>query len=1206
MALSLLFPAVAAAHQVDLLALHSYSQEYPWTKRQHDGFVQHLSAAVGTDLVIETEYLDTKRQTYTPGYAADFAKFLRVKYAGFRPQAIYVTDDNALDFALNYLHEQFPGVALIFSGINDLGVLERSKGRLLTGVFENKEIAPNLSLLERMGRPTGRIVVVGDGSITYRVIERQIKTELENHAGIKASFVAQSNIDMLLEQLRLHPNGDLFLTTLGKVSNSDGLMLPLAETIRRIVAVKPRVVISMEDVYLFDGVLGGYVTSGRQQGEAAARLLVAYLQEGKLPPPLTESPNEYLIDARQLALHGLDLPTTVSEQARLLNEPISFYQRNKKTVVATLLTLAGLLIFSLVLFAIVVSRKNRLIMQRSNALREQADNVLRARDSLNEAQRLAHQGSWDWDLSTNRFDWSDGLSELCGLRTNDCGEGLDPFLAHLPAEDADRFIATVDQVRSSGECAELVHCLVREDGELRTVRETLRTMVDDSGRTLRLIGTLQDVTEQYLAEGRLRESEEKYRRLFEMSDDPMWLIVDRKFVIANQAAARIMGYASVNELVYAHPSQLSPELQLDGRPSREKADEMMQIAFRSGYHRFEWEHQKKDGTSFPVEVSLTRIPFEGRQALFCIWRDITEVKRIQQALREKTLYLDSILSASERVAIIATDAAERIQYYNPSSEKLFELPAKRALGMSLRELQQTQGMDEQKNALGLKQALAQGEYCFTMQIPRADGIHFIDARISPVFSGRSEFVGYMLMCEDVTEQRRAAELIEYQASYDELTSLPNRRLFMDRLNQSLARTKRREQRGAVLFFDLDNFKNINDSLGHPVGDELLRQVAQRIKRGLREEDTVARLGGDEFVVLISELAENEKEALTQVQLLAEKIRHRLIVPYAIDTHELHVSASIGIALFPVADESPDDILRQADTAMYRAKESGRNVVRFFLPSMQQAADQRLQTLNELRQALPRAEFRLYFQPQFDARQRLCGAEALLRWQHPQRGIVSPADFIALAEESGLVVEIGDWVLLQSLRQLREWQAALADLTLSRVAVNVSALQFRQADFVRKVEGALAESGALPTMLTLEMTESILLEEFDETVAKINALKRLGVRFALDDFGTGYSSLSYLKRLPLDELKIDRSFIRELAEETNDAVLVDTILTMAKRIGVEVVAEGVETESVVDYLRERGCPVFQGYYFGKPCAVDQFAQLYLQQTEEKGRSARFAL
>ena len=273
--------------------------------------------------------------------------------------------------------------------------------------------------------------------------------------------------------------------------------------------------------------------------------------------------------------------------------------------------------------------------------------------------------------------------------------------------------------------------------------------------------------------------------------------------------------------------------------------------------------------------------------------------------------------------------------------------------------------------------------------------------------------------------------------------------------------------------------------------------------------------------------------------------------------------------------------------MYRAKESGRDAVRFFLPSMQQAADERLKTLNQLRRALPQSQFRLFYQPQFDARKRLLGAEALLRWEHPERGLVMPGDFIGLAEESGLITDIGDWVLHQALIHMRDWQAGVPASGLTRVAVNVSALQFRQADFVHRVEMALGDTGAMPDSLTLEMTESILLEDLDETVEKIQALKRLGVRFALDDFGTGYSSLAYLKRLPVDELKIDRSFVRDVTEDANDAALVETIMTMARHIGLEVVAEGVESAEVMRYLSERGCPLFQGYHLGRPCSAEDF-------------------
>ena len=1185
---TLSLPVVGVPDGARILVIHSYTQEYPWTRRQHRGFMDELLAAGHSDLLVETEHLDTKRRAYTPRYATEFAGFLRSKYEGFSPHLIYVSDDNALTFALTHMGRLFPGVPVFFSGVNDLSVGDRLRGRAVSGVFEKKEIVPNLELLAAMGRRSSNFVVIGDASVTYRAIEHEIRNELESRPGVTARFVASERIDEILTALQQYRDHDLFLTTLGAVHDNDGRTLSLSETIGRIVSTNPGVVISMEDVYLLDGVLGGYVTSGVLQGASAARLAHEFLVSGVLQPLITDSPNEYIVDARQLVANGLTLPAEIADQVKLINQPPSLYERYRTWVLAAPVLLLVLLTISLATFLLLLSRKNRLIAQSSAEFEHLAEVARLSTDRMNEAQRLARQGTWVLDTETGFFSPSDGLSCLCGTPTDEEDADLASFLERLPPEDAKMLSAAIVAACDKGEIPPmLTHGLRCADGSFITVRETIKAVFDQGGRTERLIGSVQDVSEQFLAEQRLHESEDKYRRLFELSEDPMWLIVGNRFVMANEAARRTMGYETMAGMLDTHPSRVSPELQPDGRPSMEKAEEFIEKAYATGYQRFEWTHVKKDGTEFPVEVSLTKVPYEGEQALFCIWRDITDMKAIQGALEDKSIYLDGMLRASEKVAIVATDAEGCIQYYNPAAEVVFGMPAERALGVDLRDIHRTQAIEDQGNLQGLELAREQGEYRFTMNMTRPDGMHHVDARISPIFRENEQFAGYMLMCEDVTKQRRAAELIAYQASYDPLTDLPNRRLFVDRLDQALARARRHGHMGAVLFFDLDNFKNINDALGHPVGDEILRLVAMRIMTAIRDEDTVARLGGDEFVVLLTELSEDSEEAVTDVQMLAEKIRLQIGEPYSIESHELHVSASIGIALFPYDDESPDVILRQADTAMYRAKESGRDAVRFFLPSMQLAADQRLKTLNELRRALPRSEFRLFFQPQFDVQGNLYSAEALLRWQHPEQGLKMPGDFIALAEESGLIAEIGEWVLHEALSQLRNWQVSLPGAGLNRIAVNVSALQFRQADFVHRVETALGETGAAPESLTLEMTESILLADFDETIEKIQALKKLGVRFSLDDFGTGYSSLAYLKRLPVDELKIDRSFVRDVLKDANDAALVETIMTMARHIGLEVVAEGVESAEVMRYLIERGCPLFQGYHLGKPCSVEDF-------------------
>ncbi|MET0093235.1 MAG: EAL domain-containing protein [Sedimenticola sp.] len=446
---------------------------------------------------------------------------------------------------------------------------------------------------------------------------------------------------------------------------------------------------------------------------------------------------------------------------------------------------------------------------------------------------------------------------------------------------------------------------------------------------------------------------------------------------------------------------------------------------------------------------------------------------------------------------------------------------------------------------------------------------------------------------DITERKRHADFIEHQASFDTLTDLPNRRLLLDRLNQTLARCRRHGEKTALLFLDLDQFKHINDSLGHTIGDTLLKAVAERLKESLREEDTSARLGGDEFVVLFNELGEDTEKVAKFAQISAEKIRSLLSKPYNIMGHELHVTPSIGIALFPMEEESAEDILRHADTAMYRAKEAGRNVVRFFLPSMQQAAEELLRLKNDLQRALERQELQLHYQPQVDSSGGTLGVEALLRWEHPQRGAVPTDEFISVAEDTGQILTIGEWVLTTALQQYQIWVSDQDILPPARLAVNISPRQFLHPGFVTQVGRLLAESGTDPNCLTLEITEGVLLGTLEAAKDKMQALKKLGVRFSIDDFGTGYSSLAYLRRLPVDEIKIDRTFIRDISTDPEDAGLVETIIALAEKLDLEVVAEGVETDEQFRLLHEQGCSYFQGYYFHRPQTAAALDELLKQ-------------
>lgn len=445
---------------------------------------------------------------------------------------------------------------------------------------------------------------------------------------------------------------------------------------------------------------------------------------------------------------------------------------------------------------------------------------------------------------------------------------------------------------------------------------------------------------------------------------------------------------------------------------------------------------------------------------------------------------------------------------------------------------------------------------------------------------------------DITERKAVESQIERLAYYDSLTQLPNRRLLMDRLGRALSAVKREKLYGVVFYMDMDHFKKLNDSMGHSVGDQLLKLVAKRIRSTLRAEDTVARFGGDEFIVLSGQLEANERDAVLNARLLGEKIRASLAEPYQLGEIEYHSTPSIGMTLFSHTNNRVDDVIMQADTAMYRAKTEGRNQVCFYEPHMQDAIVQQVEMERQLREALKNRSFRLYYQPQVDMDGQIIGAEALLRWPQPDGQMISPKHFLAVAEETGQMIAIGYWVLETACAQLKQWESAgLPDrFTLS---INISHRQFIQQDFAKQFKNIIEKSGVDSARLQLEVTEYVVRDSIEVSLEKMNALKlSTQVKFSLDDFGTGYSSLTYLRKFPLDEIKIDRKFIRDLMTDENDALLTETILEIGNKMGVNVVAEGVETSEQSDFLQQHGCVRVQGFLFGRPIPATQFFDAYL--------------
>lgn len=594
---------------------------------------------------------------------------------------------------------------------------------------------------------------------------------------------------------------------------------------------------------------------------------------------------------------------------------------------------------------------------------------------------------------------------------------------------------------------------------------------------------------------------------------------------------------------------------------------------------------KAGAWDYVLKERLTRLPFAVKSAFE---RRKTQIAQAgsEEALRESERHYREIFNATNEAILLNDAATGQIIDANDAMLRMYGYSCKQeVLAYAISDLSANRPPYAQVEAEDLiRKALEQGPQTFEWLARKKSGEEFwveVSLRSSDI-GGKGRVLAVV---RDITE-RKAAETEIYRLAYfDALTGLPNRRLFQDRLNKALAAAHRSGRWGAVLFVDLDQFKRINDARGHDVGDLLLKQVSARMTRHLRQQDTVARQGGDEFVVLLVNLAITQLVAVRLATRVAEKIRSALLKPFHIGDMDYYIGASIGITVFPkTTSESLDDLLREADTAMYQAKEAGRNTVCYFEPAMQETVQARFAMERDLREALTHGEMRLFLQPQVDHDRRLVGAEALVRWERPGHGLILPAAFIPLAEESGIILPLGHWVLEEACRLLSQFGAVGQAFHL---AVNVSPRQFRQPDFVASVHDILQYTGADPARLVLEVTESLVIENIHDTVAKMMELNRLGIHFSIDDFGTGYSSLAYLKQLPLHELKIDRTFVQDAPTDPNDAALVETILAVARHLNLSVVAEGVETVTQLDFLKQRGCPFFQGYLFDQPLPWNQF-------------------
>ncbi|HCY64914.1 MAG TPA: GGDEF domain-containing protein [Oxalobacteraceae bacterium] len=688
----------------------------------------------------------------------------------------------------------------------------------------------------------------------------------------------------------------------------------------------------------------------------------------------------------------------------------------------------------------------------------------------------------------------------------------------------------------------------------------------ESGQT-RLIFCMDiDITQRKEQEQDLLESETRIRKFFDKSADAILMMREGQIQEFNPAALMLFGYDGWQSgLKGATPSSVSPQYQPDGRLSQEKMEEMHAIALEKGSHRFEWQYCTSDKRAFWGEVTLTAFGGGADSLVYAMVRDITDRKQA-----ERELQLSAQVFENSHEGIIILDAEWRIVRINAAFTAMTGFTEQEIVGMGksvLRSSVHDAGFYEKIRETVARSGHWQGE----LWGKRSDSETFPAwASISAVRGSEERIDNFIVIFSDISERKAAEERIRHLSEHDFLTGLPNRVLLLDRLQQAIAAARRNRGKLAVLFLDLDRFKNINDSLGHHIGDKLLQSVAERLKKCVRGNDTVSRQGGDEFVVMLSEVG-----GIEQVAHIAANILHAVGMSYHIEQHELTVTTCVGISMYPDDGQDMDTLIRNADTAMYHAKESGRNNYQFFDDDMNVRMVERLTLEHQLRVALDQDQFVLEFQPELDiASGRIIGVEALLRWRHPEAGLLPPGHFLPAAEACGLIVPIGDWVLQSACHQAKSWY----DLGMPmQVGVNLSVIQFRQKDFLQKIRHVLQQTGLPPQYLELEITESVLADTSGTAIEVMHALREMGVALAVDDFGTGYSSLSYLKHFPVDKLKIDQSFVRDLADDANDAAIIRAILIMAKSLKLKVIAEGVETGDQLDFLRVQGCDEFQGHY-----------------------------
>ena len=808
---------------------------------------------------------------------------------------------------------------------------------------------------------------------------------------------------------------------------------------------------------------------------------------------------------------------------------------------------------------------------------EEAKQKLKAREnSLKHLESISNMGSWEVNLQTHQSVWSDQTYKIYELNKETTTPTLELFFSQIIPQDLPTLKRKLEEAIISGDVTSTTTKIKRADGTIATLLINGQVLKDENDKPVKLVGTTHDITEQI----NLKAKTQELSALIEHSSNEIYIVNfdTLDYLYVNHGACRAVGYTS-EEFLSMNVRDINPDI------TEKEIENLKKLLSTTDYILNRTLHKRKDSTTYHVQSYIHKLSYEGKNCFVIFDNDISNIVELEQLQKKQTRVLECIHDS-----VISTDLKGNITSWNKGSTLLFGYVYKQVIGKSILEL-----YDENNNHTLLELfSLLNTEDNLTIEayMLKEDQTRIIcDISLSVSRDENEKIDGYVGYIQDITTQKKTQTLLaeqtkqlEYQANHDTLTNLPNRALFKDRLAQSIIRAKRNSEQFALLFIDLDQFKKINDSLGHHVGDEVLIEAAKRINSVLREEDSLARLGGDEFTVILKNI-----KNIQNISVVAQKIIDVMKEPITIAIHNLYVTSSIGISIYPDDAKNDLNLIKYADAAMYKAKDEGRNNYQFYSSSMTAYAFEHVVMESSLRVAIKEEQFVVYFQPQYDTKiEKLIGMEALVRWNHPSLGLIPPGKFIPIAEETGLIIEIDKLVMKNAMLQFSKWYKQGYNPGL--LSLNLAMKQLNQDDFLEYIQNFMSSVNFKSEWLELEVTEGQVMNNPEASIEKLNSIHNMGIQIAIDDFGTGYSSLSYLKKLPLDKLKIDQSFIRDIPEDEDDMAITRAIIALGKSLNLKLIAEGVETQEQRDFLEATGCDYIQGYFYSRPIPEDEIEEL----------------